>query len=702
MPATVQPVSHPPLPELSTSVSYRDKIRNRAKVLEDTETPKLKKRLIQSLGFLLILMYFSMGHSMLGWPLGPIEKFGSIGNYLIQMLLATIILYINRIFFINGFKGAMRLAPNMDTLVAMGSGVSYLWSAWVLITMISGKATEIHQGGHNIYFESAAMIVTLITVGKMLEAISKGKTTNELKALIDLVPETANVERDGEEIIVGVDYIRLGEVVVVKPGEKIPVDGEIIEGHAAIDESALTGESLPVDKSVGDKVSAATINKSGYIRVKTKSIGEDTALAQIINLVSDTVGSKAPISRVADRIAGIFVPAVIGIATLVFIIWFIAGHGVSYALTRAIAVLVISCPCALGLATPVAIMVSSGVGARNGILFKTAAAIEEMGRIKIVALDKTGTITGGEPVVTDVHPYGDISEEELISVAAALESRSDHPVAKAVSDYYKSTTLRIADFKEVAGRGVEAVITEGSKALRIVGGNSSFLVENNVDEADIERLQQETENFSHAGKTSIFFAKGGELLGVVAVADSIRTDSRQAISELKALGIHTVMITGDKRTTAEAIAAEVGIDEVIAEVMPDGKEKAIQDLLDKDKTAMVGDGINDAPALVSADVGIAIGAGTDVAIESADVVLINSSITDVVKAIKLGRKTLRNIHENLFWAFFYNILLIPLAAGAFISLFGGWTITPMWAAAAMSISSFCVCMNALRINLIKF
>ncbi|HHW94784.1 MAG TPA: copper-translocating P-type ATPase [Mogibacterium sp.] len=701
MPVTGQPVTRAPVPVANKPENYREKIINRSKALEDTETPKLRRRLVKSVGLLLVLMYFSMGYFMWDWPIGSLEKLGTDGIVLIQMILATVILYINRAFFVNGFKGALRLSPNMDTLVAMGAGVSYLWSVWHLYLMFTNKA-EGPQGIQNIYFESAAMIVTLITVGKMLEAFSKGKTTNALKELIDLVPETATVERDDEELIVGTDYIRPGEVVIIKPGEKIPVDGEIIEGHAAVDEAALTGESLPVDKGVGDSVSAATINKSGYIRIKTKSIGEDTMLAKIIDLVSDAAATKAPISRTADKIAGIFVPVVIGIAILVFAIWMISGQDASYALTRAIAVLVISCPCALGLATPVAIMVSTGVGARNGILFKTAASIEETGRVEIVALDKTGTITGGEPAVTDVYTCRGVSKDELLIIAAALEARSDHPIAKAVSSYCRNTTLRIADFKEVAGNGVKAFITEGSTAVKIIGGNAAFLIKNEIDKTELERIQKETEEFSYAGKTSVFFAKGGQLLGVIAVADSIRPDSRAAISELKAMGIHTVMLTGDKQSTAEAIASETGVDEVIAEVMPDEKEEVIRGLMENGKTAMVGDGINDAPALTRADVGIAIGAGTDVAVESADVVLVNSNITDVVKAIKLGRKTLKNIYENLFWAFFYNILLIPLAAGAFTSLFGGWNISPMWAAGAMSISSFCVCMNALRINLIKF
>ena len=652
----------------------------------------------------MILMYFSMGHMMWGWPLGPLETLGMAGIGVIEMILAAMIMYINRAFFINGTKGLIHGAPNMDTLVAMGSGVSFLWSLWVLIHLYiredGGMAAMTAMRG--LYFESAAMIVTLITVGKMLEAMSKGRTTNALKELISLVPETAQVERGGEELTVGIDYVREGEVVVIRPGDRIPVDAVIIEGHTAIDESALTGESLPVDKKEGDNISAATINKSGFIRAKATRVGEDTTLAKIIDLVSDAAATKAPIARTADRIAGIFVPAVIGIAAVVFIIWMLIMHDASFALSRAIAVLVISCPCALGLATPVAIMVGSGVGARNGILFKTAASLEETGRIEIMALDKTGTITGGDPKVTDVFPCKGVSKDELLDVAAAIESRSEHPLAKAISAYMGRTTMRISDYEEVPGGGVRAFTWDGSRAVSLAGGNAAFMKENKISEYDVDILLRQTEEFTNAGKTSVMFSKGGRLLGLIALADSVREDSKDAIAALKELGIKTVMLTGDKQKTAEAIAAEVGVDEVIAEVLPDGKEEVVRRLMEQGKTAMVGDGINDAPALTRADVGMAIGAGTDVAIEAADVVLTGSSLAEAVKAVKLGRKTLRNIHENLFWAFFYNVLLIPLAAGAYTSLFSGWTLSPMIAAAAMSLSSFCVCMNALRLNLIRF
>ena len=690
---------------LPVNGNYLEKVKTQEEALRDTETPKLKKRLIRSVVLLLVLMYFSMGHTMWGWPVGPLENMGAGAAGIIEMVLAAVIMWINRAFFVNGFKGLMHGAPNMDTLVAMGSGVSFLWSAYVLIGIIATGNDHMAgmAGMHDLYFESAAMIVTLITVGKMLEARSKGKTTDALKALISLVPETAQVERGGEELTVGIDFVRPGEVVVVRPGERIPVDAVIIEGSAAVDESALTGESMPVDKKVGDAVSAATINKSGVIRAKATRVGEDTTLAQIIDLVSDAAATKAPIARTADKIEGIFVPAVLGIALVVFLIWkFAAGAPVAEALERAIAVLVISCPCALGLATPVAIMVGSGVGAKNGILFKTAAALEETGRIQIVALDKTGTITGGDPVVTDVFPCHGVSREELLDIAAAVEARSEHPLAKAISAHVGNTTLRISDFEEIPGGGVKAFTWDGSRAVSIAGGNAAFMKQNNVPDEDIERIQKETAEFANAGKTSVMFEKGGKLLGLLALADSVREDSVQAIKELKELGVRTVMLTGDKKKTAEAIASEVGVDEVVAEVLPDGKEEVVRRLMEQGKTAMVGDGINDAPALTRADVGIAIGAGTDVALDAADVVLVNSSIADCVKAIKLGRKTLRNIHENLFWAFFYNVLLIPLAAGAYTTLFGGWTLSPMIAAAAMSLSSFCVCTNALRLNLIKF
>ena len=649
-------------------------------------------------------MYFSMGHMMWHWPLGPLESLGMTGIGVIEMVLAAVIMYINRAFFVNGFKGLVHGAPNMDTLVALGSGVSFLWSVWELLSMRGGSASGMAgmAAMQGLYFESAAMIVTLITIGKMLEARSKGKTTDALKELIKLVPETAQVERGGEELTVGIDYVREGEVVVIRPGERIPVDAVIIEGHTAVDESALTGESMPVDKKEGDPVSAATINKSGFIRAKATRVGEDTTLAKIIDLVSDAAATKAPIARTADRIAGIFVPAVIGIAIIVFIIWMLIGHDASFALSRAIAVLVISCPCALGLATPVAIMVGSGVGARNGILFKTAASLEETGRIGIMALDKTGTITGGDPEVTDVFACKGVSKDDLLDVAAAIESRSEHPLAKAISAYMGRTTMRISDYEEVPGGGVRCFTWDGSKAVRLMGGNAAFMKENGISEYDVDILMRETEEFTNAGKTSVLFSKGGRLLGLIALADSVREDSKAAIAELKAMGIKTVMLTGDRQKTAEAIAAEVGVDEVVAEVLPDGKEEIIRKLMEQGKTAMVGDGINDAPALTRANVGMAIGAGTDVAIEAADVVLTGSSLAEAVKAVKLGRKTMRNIHENLFWAFFYNVLLIPLAAGAYTGLFSGWTLSPMIAAAAMSLSSFCVCMNALRLNLIRF
>ena len=686
---------------LPVDSNYLEKVRKQEEALQDTETPKLKRRLLRSVVLLIVLMYFSMGHTMWGWPVGPLDNAGPAAIGIIEMLLAAVIMYINRAFFINGFKGLIHGAPNMDTLVAMGSGVSFLWSVYVLAGMGGADAAGMH-GTHGLYFESAAMIVTLITVGKMLEARSKGKTTDALKSLIRLVPETAQVERGGEELTVGIDYVRKGEIIVVRPGERIPVDAVIIEGHAAVDESALTGESMPVDKKVGDTVSAATINQSGFIRAKALRVGEDTTLAQIIDLVSDAAATKAPIARTADKIAGIFVPFVLGIALLVFVIWMLVSHDAAMALERAIAVLVISCPCALGLATPVAIMVGSGVGARNGILFKTAASLEETGRIEIIALDKTGTITGGNPQVTDVFPCHGVSKDELLEVAAAVESRSEHPLAKAISRFAGNTTLRISDFEEFPGGGVKAFTWDGSRAVSIAGGNAGFMLKNNVAKKDLDQLKMETAEFFVAGKTLVFFEKGGRLLGLIALADSVKEDSIKAISDLKAMGIRTVMLTGDRQKTAEAIAAEVGVDEVVAEVLPDGKEEVVRKLMEQGKTAMVGDGINDAPALTRADVGIAIGAGTDVALDAADVVLVNSSIADAVKAIRLGRKTLRNIHENLFWAFFYNVLLIPLAAGAYTPLFGGWTLSPMIAAAAMSLSSFCVCTNALRLNLIKF
>ena len=670
--------------------------------LEDRETPVLKKRLIASIGFLLVLMYFSMGHMMWGWPLPSFFEGNHVAMGLIQMILAAIVMVINQKFFINGFKGLIHGAPNMDTLVAMGSAASFCWSTYVLFAMtgaqLSGDSEAVMAYMHDFYFESAAMILTLITVGKMLEARSKGKTTDALKSLMKLAPQTAVVERGGIETEIPVSQVRVGDVFLVSPGENIPVDGVILEGNSAVNEAALTGESIPVDKKAGDNVSAATTNQSGFIRCRAVRVGEDTTLAQIIRMVSDAAATKAPIAKIADRVSGVFVPVVIGIALITLAIWLAAGKDTGFALARAISVLVISCPCALGLATPVAIMVGSGVGARNGILFKTAAALEETGRIEIVALDKTGTITGGDPKVTDVFTCRGVPQDELLTVAAAVESRSTHPLAKAVSEYVGGTTLRISDYTEVPGGGVKAFTWDGSKAVSIAGGNAAFMTANGVSSEDVDRLLRETAEFANAGKTSVLFEKGGRLLGLIALADSVREDSVDAIRQFREMGIRTVMLTGDRKKTADAIASEVGVDEVIAEVLPDGKEEVIRGLMEQGRTAMIGDGINDAPALTRANVGIAIGAGTDVALDAADVVLVNSSLSDAVKAVRLGRKTLKNIHENLFWAFFYNAICIPVAAGAFIKLFG-WALNPMLGAAAMSLSSFCVVTNALRLNL---
>ena len=670
--------------------------------LEDRETPVLKKRLIASIGFLLVLMYFSMGHMMWDWPLPAFFEGNHVAMGIAQMLLAAIVMVINQKFFISGFRGLIHGAPNMDTLVAMGSAASFCWSTYVLFAMtgaqLAGDSEAVMAYMHDFYFESAAMILTLITIGKMLEAKSKGKTTDALKSLMKLAPQTAIVERGGIEAEIPVSQVRVGDVFLVNPGENIPVDGVILEGNSAVNEAALTGESIPVDKQPGDNVSAATTNQSGFIRCKATRVGEDTTLAQIIRMVSDAAATKAPIAKIADRVSGIFVPVVIGIALVTLIIWLAVGKDTGFALARAISVLVISCPCALGLATPVAIMVGSGVGARNGILFKTAAALEETGRIEIVALDKTGTITGGDPKVTDVFTCRGVSKDELLTVAAAVESRSSHPLAKAVSEYIGGTTLRISDYTEVPGGGVKAFTWDGSRAVSIAGGNAGFMTANGVSAEDVERLLKETAEFSNAGKTLVLFGKGGRLLGLIALADSVRDDSIEAIRQFKEMGIRTVMLTGDRKKTAEAIASEVGVDEVVAEVLPGGKEEVIRELMAQGRTAMVGDGINDAPALTRANVGIAIGAGTDVALDAADVVLVNSRLADAVKAVKLGRKTLKNIHENLFWAFFYNVICIPVAAGAYIKLFG-WALNPMLGAAAMSLSSFCVVTNALRLNL---
>ena len=670
--------------------------------LEDRETPVLKKRLLASVGFLIVLMYFSMGHMMWGWPIPAFFEGNHVAMGLIQMILAAIVMVINQKFFINGFRGLIHGAPNMDTLVAMGSAASFCWSTYVLFAMtgaqLAGDSEAVMAYMHGFYFESAAMILTLITVGKMLEARSKGKTTDALKSLMKLAPQTAVVERGGIETEIPVSQVRVGDIFLVNPGENIPVDGVILEGNSAVNEAALTGESIPVDKQPGDSVSAATTNQSGFIRCKATRVGEDTTLAQIIRMVSDAAATKAPIAKIADRVSGVFVRVVIGIALVTLIIWLAVGKDAGFALARAISVLVISCPCALGLATPVAIMVGSGVGARNGILFKTAAALEETGRIEIVALDKTGTITGGDPKVTDVFTCRGVPKDELLTVAAAVESRSTHPLAKAVSEYIGGTTLRISDYTEVPGGGVRAFTWDDSRAVSIAGGNAGFMTANGVSSEDVDRLLKETAEFANAGKTSVLFEKGGKLLGLIALADSVREDSVDAIRQFREMGIRTVMLTGDRKKTADAIASEVGVDEVVAEVLPDGKEAVVRDLMAQGRTAMVGDGINDAPALTRANVGIAIGAGTDVALDAADVVLVNSSLSDAVKAVKLGRKTLKNIHENLFWAFFYNVICIPVAAGAYIKLFG-WALNPMLGAAAMSLSSFCVVTNALRLNL---
>ena len=670
--------------------------------LEDRDTPVLRKRLLWSLGFLIVLMYFSMGHMMWNWPLPSFFEGNHIAMGLLQMILAAIVMVINQKFFISGSRGLLHGAPNMDTLVAMGSAASFCWSVYVLFAMtgaqLAGDSGAVMAYMHDLYFESAAMILTLITVGKMLEARSKGKTTDALKSLMKLAPQTAVVERGGVETEIPVSQLAAGDIFLVRPGENIPVDGVIIEGDSAVNEAALTGESVPVDKGPGDSVSAATSNQSGFIRCRATRVGEDTTFAQIIRMVSDAAATKAPIARIADKVSGVFVPVVMGIALVTLIVWLLAGKDAGFALARAISVLVISCPCALGLATPVAIMVGSGVGARNGILFKTAAALEETGRVETVALDKTGTITGGDPVVTDVFTCRGVSKDELLTVAAAVESRSAHPLAKAVSEYIGGTTLRISDYAEVPGGGVKAFTWDGSRAVGIAGGNAKFMTENGVRQADVDRLLRETAEFSNAGKTSVLFEKGGKLLGLIALADSVRDDSVGAVKQFREMGIKTVMLTGDRKKTAEAIAAETGVDEVMAEVLPDGKEEAVRVLMEQGRTAMIGDGINDAPALTSANVGIAIGAGTDVAIDAADVVLVNSSLADAVKAVRLGRSTLRNIHQNLFWAFFYNVICIPVAAGVYYPL-TGWTLNPMLAAATMSLSSFCVVTNALRLNL---
>ena len=665
--------------------------------LADRETPKLKRRLIASLGFLLVLMYFSMGHMMWGWPLPHWFDGNHVAMGLVQLLLAGIVMVINQKFFINGFKGLIHGAPNMDTLVALGSMASFVWSTYALFAMtraqVDGNDELVMHYMMEFYFESAAMILTLITVGKMLEARSKGKTTDALKSLMKLAPKTATLVRDGAEVTVAIADVQKGDVFVVRPGENIPVDGVVLEGTSAVNESALTGESIPVDKAVGDKVSAATTNQSGFLRCEATRVGEDTTLAQIIKMVSNAAATKAPIAKIADTVSGFFVPAVISIAVVTTIVWLLLGHELGYALARGISVLVISCPCALGLATPVAIMVGNGLGAKNGILFKTASSLEAAGRTQIVALDKTGTITEGAPRVTDLLPAEGVSETELLTLAAALESRSEHPLAKAVladAEAKAITPPEVTDFAALPGNGLAAKLD----GMDIYAGNAAFIQTKLTLPA---ALAQQAEKLASEGKTPLFFGGAGRLLGVIAVADTIKEDSPEAIRQLQNMGIRVVMLTGDNQRTADAIGRQAGVDEVIAGVLPDGKEAVIRQLQASGKVAMVGDGINDAPALTRADTGIAIGAGTDVAIDAADVVLMNSKLSDVPAAIRLSRATLRNIHENLFWAFIYNIIGIPLAAGLFIPF--GLTLNPMFGAAAMSLSSFCVVSNALRLNL---
>ena len=669
-------------------------------MLKDRTTPALKKRLIASLGFLIVLMYFSMGHMMWGWPVPGFMKDNHVMMGLLQMLLTITVMVINQKFFISGFKGLIHRAPNMDTLVALGSGASFVYSTYALFAMtdaqMHGDMDAVMSYMHDFYFESAAMILALITVGKMLEARSKGKTTDALKGLMKLAPKTAVVIRGEKEVQVSIEQVQKGDCFVVKPGENIPVDGEVIEGNSAVNESALTGESIPVDKAVGDKVSAATVNQSGYLKCRATRVGEDTTLSQIIQMVSDAAATKAPIAKIADRVSGVFVPMVITIAVLTIIVWLIAGQSIGFALSRGIAVLVISCPCALGLATPVAIMVGNGMGARNGIMFKTAVSLEETGKMQIVALDKTGTITSGEPKVTDIIPAAGVTEDTLLKCAYALENKSEHPLARAILENAKEENAGIEEvtgFQALPGNGLTAILDDHT----LYGGNYTFISSKVSVDGDI---QKKAEKLAEAGKTPLFFGNEERLLGVIAVADVIKEDSPQAIKELQNMGIHVVMLTGDNERTAKAIGQQAGVDEVIAGVLPEGKEQVIRKLKEKGKVAMVGDGINDAPALTRADMGIAIGAGTDVAIDAADVVLMKSRLSDVPAAIRMSRATLRNIHENLFWAFFYNIIGIPLAAGVWYPLFG-WKLNPMFGAAAMSLSSFCVVSNALRLNLFK-
>ena len=673
-------------------------------MLKDRVTPVLKKRLITSVGFLIVLMYISMGHMMWGWPLPSILEGNHVAMGLIQMLLTIIIMVINQKFFISGFRGLLHKAPNMDTLVALGSGAAFVYSTYALFAMTDAQVRMDMDGVmhymHEFYFESAAMILTLITVGKMLEAHSKGKTTDAIKSLMRLAPKTANIIRDGSELNVPVENVKKGDIFIVRPGENIPVDGIVVEGSSAVNEAALTGESIPVDKSAGDNVSAATLNQSGFLKCEASRVGEDTTLSQIIQMVSDAAATKAPIAKIADRVSGVFVPAVITIALITIAVWLIAGQSVGFALARGISVLVISCPCALGLATPVAIMVGNGMGAKNGMMFKTASSLEETGKIDIVALDKTGTITSGEPKVTDIICADGFGKNDLLENAYSIEMLSEHPLAKAVTGYVKDNKrdifnkkYNITEFRALAGNGLSGINGED----KITGGSLKFMG-NTVNVP--KEMDKKAQELAEQGKTPLLFAKNDKLLGIIAVADVIKEESGQAVKELHVMGVRIVMLTGDNERTAKAIGRQAGVDEVIAGVLPDGKEAVIRKLKESGKVAMVGDGINDAPALTRADIGIAIGAGTDIAIDAADIVLMKSRLTDVSAAIRLSRATLRNIHENLFWAFFYNIIGIPLAAGVWIPLFG-WTLNPMFGAAAMSLSSFCVVTNALRLNLFK-
>ncbi len=686
--------------EAGQAAQRQGSISQAEEALKDRDTPLLKKRLYSSLGFLIVLMYVSMGHMMWGWPVPGFLAGNHVAMGLIQLLLTVIIMVVNQKFFISGFKGLLHKAPNMDTLVALGSSAAFVYSTYALFAMtdaqMKGDMAGVMAYMHEFYFESAAMILTLITVGKMLEARSKGRTTDALKSLMKLAPKTAVILQNGAEVEVSIDQVKKGDVFVVRPGENIPVDGVVLEGHSAVNEAALTGESIPVDKAEGDHVSAATINQSGFIRCEATRVGEDTTLSQIIQMVSDAAATKAPIAKVADQVSGVFVPAVITIAVITIAVWLLAGQSVGFALARGISVLVISCPCALGLATPVAIMVGNGMGAKNGIMFKTAVSLEEAGKMDIVALDKTGTITSGQPKVTDMIPAAGVSEEELLTLACSLEQKSEHPLARAVLEYAQEKKVRpseVSEFTALPGNGLSGMLSD----TRLLGGSFKFISEQ-VPAAG--EMKEQYERLAGEGKTPLFFAKGGQLAGVIAVADVIKEDSPRAVKELQNMGIHVVMLTGDNERTARAIGRQAGVDEVIAGVLPDGKEAVIRRLQNKGKVAMVGDGINDAPALTRANIGIAIGAGTDIAIDAADVVLMKSRLSDVPAAIRLSRFTLRNIHENLFWAFFYNIIGIPLAAGIWIPLFG-WQLNPMFGAAAMSLSSFCVVTNALRLNLVS-